>query len=541
MTFNRYLSAICVLVLFPLSSEAAQAPNATKKFVQDCRVNLHCELSLFRELSKLLRPSGEEGPAAEYILQLKAVAEKSVWKKALRSTQDKIGNLVVYVPATGKFRGRNAPSMAIQSHMDMVLAHKAAKPGEDLRPYFKDGVNLVTEGDRIYSKDRASTIGADNGIGVAMALRYMLDDSLAHPPLELVFTVREEVGLAGAMAMEIPLESRQLINLDGMTYEPRSIIIASQGATRSLGNGELPAELEATGAARVRISIGNLAGGHSGGMIHLNRLNGVRGVAHILSHLQSQIKGLRIVSVVAGDGGALNKIPNSFSAEISLPAADATPSLLKGIEEKLRAMILQHVDDNLQGFTLSVERLAQAPAAPVLEARSGQELVSSILAAPNGLIEKDASFPNGILTSSNLGAFTIAPGAAGSFDVMVGSMSRSFQQFSLERTVREIQDKLKTAFHRNGGITFKDGGSYPSWQARADSPLLARALSLKQYFERTTPTTVGIEPSVFAARYPDMDIISFSARVQNAHTINEELSISSTRESVEALQALLAL
>lgn len=539
-SMKRNIFLLTFLFTWALNANAGQIPNTSLEFVNACRTNLDCELSLFQELSKLLRPSKEEGPAADYILQLKSVAEKNIWKKVLPSSQDKIGNLVIEVPATGKFKGRNFPSIAIQSHTDMVLAHKLAKPGEDLRPYFKDGVRLAFTGDLIHSKDRQTTIGADNGIGVAMALRYLLDPTLAHPPLELVFTVREEIGLAGALAMEVPLKSRQLINLDGMSYDPRTIITASQGASRSIGNGLMPTELEASNSTRIRVSLSHLSGGHSGGDIHLKRLNSVRGAAHILSHLQSQFKDLKIVSVIAGDAGALNKIPNAFTAEISLPSQEFKPSLLEKIKTELTALVKQHADDNLQGFVLTVEQLPQAPQALVLQSQAGAKLMDSILAVPNGVLEQSASYPNNILTSSNLGALKITA-TQGDYDIVVGSMSRSFSQPSLKKTVTNIQDNLKVAFSGASKIMFKDGGSYPSWVAKSNSQLLARALSLNQYFQKTTPTTVGIETSVFAEKYPAMDIISISPVIRNAHTINEELSMSSTRETVEALQSLLAL
>lgn len=532
---------ISLFVLFLSTlSPASPSPDASLRFVRSCHADMDCEMALFRELSTLYRPSREEHVAIDYVQRLKAVAETEIWKHALDSSKDQLGNLVIRVPATGKFLGRNEPYLAVQAHLDMVLAHKHAKPGEDLRKYFGNGVELETTGDWMHSKGRLSTIGADNGFGVAMALRYLLDPTLPHPSLELVFTVREEVGLAGALGMEAELKSRRLISLDGMAPEPRAVLVASQGSYRTIANGKMLAESEQAGGARVRITLGNLAGGHSGGDIHLQRLNGVRGVAHLLSHLQRRFSGMQVISVVAGDGGSLNKIPNAFEAEISLPEDQVNPSTLQSIELGLREMVAQHRDDNLGGFTVKVERLEPAARGLALSFASAIALVRSVLGIPNGVLEHDPEFPNQIATSSNLGALKISANGQGQFDVLVGAMPRSFLPQSLQSVVREIEGKVRSAFSGSERVEFKDGGSYPPWKAPLDSPLRARALSLKKYFEKAMPTTVGIEPSAFALKYPGMDIIAFSPLIRNAHTINEELSLSSARESVEALRALLA-
>lgn len=541
LLFALSISTAALAKLPLVHKHTMQIPDASQEFINNCLNDLACELSLFQEISKLLRPSREETPVLDYILKLKSTAEKSVWKQSLISKQDKLGNLIIYLPATGKFVRQTAPSIALQAHTDMVLAHKLATPGEDLRPYFKNGVDLKITGDLLHSKDRLSTIGADNGAGVAILLRYLIDATLTHPPLELIFTVREEVGLAGALGITIPVDSSRMINLDGMATEPGVILVASQGAARSLASGELPTEKQGPDATRIRVSLGNLAGGHSGADIHLNRLNSVQGFAHMLNHLYQRVPQLRIVSVIAGEGSALNKIPNSFVAELAVPTADVNADLLKYLETGIQDLIAQHSQDNLSSYTLKIEPLSSPADSLTLTTSSSRSLADSILKTLNGVLEKDKTYPNEVATSSNLGALKISASGLNKMDLLIGTMSRSFFSASLAKVVNEIQDTLKIPFAKSGSVTFSDGGSYPAWQSLPKSDLLSRALSLKNYFYKTSPTAVGIEPSVFAQKYPQMDIISFSPLIRNAHTINEEISLSSWKQTIEGLQALLAL
>jgi dipeptidase D len=210
---------LTLLLLAPALAQAKQIPDASEEFVIECRQTSDCELRFFSELSKTFRPSGKEDELRDYVLAVKETAEKLVWKQKLETFQDTIGNVMIRLPATGSFAGKTRPYFALQSHMDMVLAYVDAKPGENLEPYFKDGVITEIKDGWVQAKDNRTTLGADNGIGVATELRYLIDDRIAHPPLELIFTVQEETGLIGAN------------HFQAMTYSSMFLLLKWRGAT----------------------------------------------------------------------------------------------------------------------------------------------------------------------------------------------------------------------------------------------------------------------------------------------------------------------
>ncbi|HSI05344.1 MAG TPA: hypothetical protein VLC93_12740, partial [Myxococcota bacterium] len=198
-------------------------------------------LDLFEAFTRLYRPPGEEDAARAAIEDIVRRSE-SLWPAGSVSTaRDDAGNLLVRLPGTGRFANLAKP-VVLQAHMDMVLAVEGAKPGEDLRPYFRQGVKteLVTvDGEQwIRSLGSRTSLGADNALGMAVAARYITDPSIEHPPLELVFTTREEVGLVGARQMRLPLAGRVLFNFD--SPGARTITRGCMGSSGAFMGGLAP-------------------------------------------------------------------------------------------------------------------------------------------------------------------------------------------------------------------------------------------------------------------------------------------------------------
>lgn len=532
------MKLLLLLSLLPLSGFAKQLPNSSAEFISACRLAADCELRLFTELSKTFRPSRKEDELRDYVLALARTAEQSVWQQKLELFQDKIGNVMVRLPATGRFTKLKAAPFALQSHMDMVLAYVDAKPGEDLEKYFRDGVALEVKDGWIQAEGNRTTLGADNGIGVAIALRYLIDNSLPHPPLELIFTVQEEIGLFGAAQFEIPITSRKMLCLDGMTPEEGMIIAGSQaGHTEVIRFTSAGAEESAPGSdVLLRVAVAKMAGGHSGGDIHRNRKNALRLLAELIEELEDKGLPARLGKITVGDG-ILNKIPNLFEAEIFLPSAKTDPNLALASKEFLKSRIAANPDDFRDAEVTVI--LVPGKAGPVTSPDFSRLLAGSILAAPNGVVDTDPGFVNSVLSSNNLGAFKLTPGS-GNFSAELGFMTRSF----LNDRRGAITDQLRTIFSNPAlaaSFSSEVRSSYPAWLEPETSSLLQDALTRSGYFTKKFYLPAGLEPSAFKQRLPDLEVIAIGPLIQFAHSVKEKMKLDSIPRTVSGVRKIVEL
>jgi dipeptidase D len=495
-----------------------------------------CETGIFYELAKLFRRSGEEKAVIAFIQEARAFALREVWPAgtALPIQVDRMGNVVIQVPGTGRFATRTRPEVALQAHMDMVLDKKGALPGEDLNQYFRDGVPLEVKDGWIQSVGQDRSIGADNSVGVAMALRYLLDRKLEHPPLELIFTVMEEVSLQGAFGYEPEVLSSRMVNLDGMTAG--AVTIGSQGATRSALNATLENVEVPAGYRAFRIGISNLQGGHSGVMIHRSRGNSIQVIARTLQRAAAAAPGLMLIEIVGGDLKVLNKIPNLGQATFAVAGSALTADLLRQwvLEETLK-----HADEDPLKFKAEAEELT-LPHAHAATAASTQELIRRLLGTPHGVYSRDERFPDGVNTSTNFAAVSAQAGAGPRLPLAFGFMTRSFGSATEVRTVMDLtRDALSAGWAELWDVLFKPTGTpYDPWMVHKDSLLLKLALE-DPYYAKTVYFTAGIEASAFAKKKPELDIICVGAEILNAHTATEKVRAESIPESSEALLRLL--
>ena len=264
-----------------------------------------CVVDTFKRLASIYRPSGEEGELRDKLVQLAEEANRTRWAGRNGGLQisgpDRVGNFLIRVPATGRHAARNLPPIALQAHMDMVLAATSVPAGGDLKAFFREHpVELEVKEGKIQSVGQKTTIGADNTVGCALMLRYALDPTVEHPPLELVFTVHEEVGLKGAQEYDtaaLPLRAPVMISLDG--FESDKLIYGSQGSLRRSVSGSLPAQAVDAGKL-IKVTVNKLLGGHSGADIHQDRLNAVIALAAITRAVLTN-SSLAVVSAVAGE------------------------------------------------------------------------------------------------------------------------------------------------------------------------------------------------------------------------------------------------
>lgn len=497
--------------------------------------SVDCEVKAFKEMVNLYRPSREEDQIIRYIEDVYLRAWHEVWKRdaKVQIDKDRMGNILIQIPATGKFKFAKKPSIALQAHMDMVLAKKGAQPGEDIKKYFKDGIQLEEKDGWLQSVGNDKSIGADNTIGVALALRYLLDKNLDHPALELIFTVQEEIGLVGAYGMEIPIRSRRMINLDGMTAE--TITVGAQGGSMDVIQGNFARTHLEKGMRVFKFTVSDLQGGHSGAMIHRPRVNSVKLAASVFSGIAAKDGTATILEFVAGDLAVLNKIPNLVSLTFATADAEFNPNALAG---KINLEIAKFSDEDPSVYKVVAMELPADGDIHALTSSVSRELASRLIEAPHGVIEEDDRFPNKVKTSMNLAAFSFSAAGGVAPSVGFGFMGRSFDNISLGNVTNQAIQVLSTAWADLMSPVRTNRILMDAWMAKEKSWLVTVAMK-DAYFSKTNYFAAGIEASAFAKKYPKMDIICIGPDIVAMHTADEKIRIQSISDTSLALQRLL--
>ena len=530
---------LAIVFLTSLSGFATQIPNSSIQFLNQCLTSPDCDLMLFSEIAKTYRPSGEETELANYVIAIKSISEQEIWKKPLEETRDKFGNILIRLPATGKYVGLNSNYFSLQSHMDMVLAYSEAKPGEDIKPYFRNGIQLEIKDGWLQSVGNKTTLGADNGIGVAYALHYLIDPRLEHPPLELIFTVQEETGLIGAFNSELPILSKKMLCLDGMTPEPGYIIVGAQGG---IGN-EVKATTQkmltvnSSETVTVQISVTQLAGGHSGGDIFRNRLNAIKAFGGLVKFVASKVGEVSVKTLVAGNVPVLNQIPNLFQAELVIPKAKVSTDLKYQIETYLKSLLVNPDDAAKAKIEIFINTENQ-PTVLTNQYDFTNFLVATIEQAPNGVLETDPKYYNNVYTSSNLSFMKIAPTPTGSSEFYMGYLTRGFNA----EHITGFADQIKNLFTVSNAIAapvVTNKMSMPPWIEPDSSELMNETLTLSGVFSKKFYLTAGLEPSAFKAKIKDLQVIALGPYNQMAHSVNEKLKVDTIASTFVGIQKII--
>ena len=464
----------------------------------------------FATLCAFPRPSKAEGPLREH---LRAWAEA----RGLTATVDGAGNLIVRKPASP---GREqAPGVVLQAHLDMVC-QKNTGTAHDFRrdaivPRLADGWLIADD----------TTLGADNGIGVALILAALEDDSLAHGPLEALLTVDEEAGMGGAhgLAADV-LQGRLMLNLD--TEDWGEFYLGCAGGldvnvARS-GVGEpVPAGFEAW-----QIGLAGLRGGHSGVDIHEERGNAIKLLVRVLRGLEASLP-LLLASLTGGT--ARNALPREARATLCLPAGHG--AALAAALDRWQALLRSELAGVDAGLTLSV---APGTAQAVLAAGEQAVWLASLHAAPHGVRRRSLAVPGVVETSNNLGMVDLQP-TGGQCNFMVRSLVDSGSQ--------ALADEIASLFALSGSQV-EISGHYPGWRPDPGSPLLALAQSVfrREFGAESTVQVIhaGLECGLIAARYPGIDIVSFGPTIRGAHAPGERVEIESVGKAWRLLAAILA-
>lgn len=471
--------------------------------------------SQFARILAIPRPSGHEEKIAEHVLE-------AAKRKGASAERDAAGNVVVRVAAT---KGREkSPVTVLQTHLDMV-GEKRATSAHD---FTKDPIRPRLDGEWLYATE--TTLGADNGIGVAAALAILENESgdLVHGPLELLFTIDEETGLTGAKKLSPKiLKGKRLLNLDS-EEDGLFFIGCSGGCDTKLSLKPAPLPAPPAGDA-FEVAVSGLKGGHSGIQIHENRGNALKILARWL--LLAQRSGVALELARFEGGGKHNAIPRDAAADVLLDAAAA--KAFRAATETLTASLRNELEGIDDGFKLDVVPLPERPKR-VFRAADRDRLLRLVEALPHGVLAMSGAVPGLVETSSN-----VAVAEWKDDHVVVWTSSRSSVAPALEAVLAQIRSIGELA-----GFLVETQDGYPGWKPNPKSPLLATALAVFKATRggdaKVTAIHAGLECGLIGELYPKMDMISFGPEIQSPHSPDERVHVASVARFWAFLRALLA-
>ena len=459
-------------------------------------------LRQFAALSCVPRGSHHTDQVADYCAEFARA-------RGLHYVKDAVGNVVIYQP--GSPGRENEPPVILQGHTDMVIDRDAGC-GETMEV---DGVRLKTDGDWLTAD--GTTLGGDDGIAVALCLAVLDDPTLSHPPLEVVLTVDEEVGMDGARALDPALLSgRRMLNMDAEA-EGTLWVSCTGGARIDLA---LDAETAPADGSACRICLSGFHGGHSGAEIHKHYANAI----HRLTEILSQLDGVRLISVCGGS--ADNAIPREAAAEI-LTAAPLDPFFAEKWTAQLRQSCPRDPDLRVELLPIDCPQTAWTAAATANALRM-------LNALPDGVIAMSKALPGLVETSLNLGLLHADA------DGLVATLSVR----SSVNAEREAMQARLHAIADAAGASFTLRSPYPAWEYRAESPL--RDCMKRVYTELfgkppvVTAIHAGLECDILSGKLPGLDCVSFGPDLLEIHTPRERLSLPSTQRTWQFLCAVLA-
>ena len=475
--------------------------------------------SIFHEITQVPRPSKREGKIIEW---LKAFAVKH----NLEHTVDEAGNIIMRKPATPGYEDK--PGVILQAHMDMVCE----KNNDTVHDFDNDPIHTYIDGDFI--KAQGTTLGADNGIGMALMLAAITSDTLKHPALECLFTVDEETGLTGAFRLQDGcLQGKQLINLD--SEDDGQVFIGCAGGIDTLAKMHYEPIPSVEGEARMqlyslRIKVSGLMGGHSGDDINKGRGNANK----ILVRFLYQVMKSMDMHVAKLDGGNLrNAISREAEAVITIPI---------WCKEDIRVMlnhyiatIEQEIGDVEKDFTMSLET-TETPDFYIPQEDS-ERLIQALYACPHGMMAMSKTMPGLVETSTNLASVKMKEDEKGAY-IEVNTSQRS----SIESKKHDIKQMVECALALAcDEVTHGDG--YPGWAPNPQSPLLEVTKKAYQDLFAAEPKVLaihaGLECGLFLEKYPYLDMVSIGPQMFGVHSPQERLSIASTGKCWQWLQRIL--
>lgn len=450
----------------------------------------------FYELTQIPRPTGHMDQVTEFVIGFGKTLGLEVKK-------DKVGNVVIIKPASAGMEG--APTVILQSHLDMVFE---ANSDIKLDPKTHT-IEAYIDGDKV--KARNTTLGADNGIGVAAIMAILEDNSLTHGPIEALYTIDEEVGMTGAFGLEPGfLKGDILLNLD--TEDEGELCIGCAGGADVNVSFQYKDVEVPEGDIAYKISLTGLKGGHSGGEIHLGRANANKLMFHFLKEAVTEYE-VRLSSI---NGGNLrNAIPREAFAIVTLPEENA--DLFVDALEEYADIYKEEYKSTDSNIIFKAEKV-DLPKTLIPE-EIQDSLINAVVACQNGVISMLSDFPGIVETSTNLASVKSREGV-----IEAKMLARS----SSESRKAQICSSLESAFMLAGAKVEIDG-DYPGWQPNIQSKTKDLMISLaKESIGMEAEVKVvhaGLECGIILDSTPGLDIVSFGPTILNPHSPDEYVEI----------------
>lgn len=464
----------------------------------------------FVEICKIPRPSKKEERIRQYLLDFGRSMD-------LETIQDEVGNVLIRKPATpGK---EHIPSVILQSHIDMVCE----KNLDTVHDFENDPIIPHIEGEWVKAHD--TTLGADDGIGIAASLAILEARDIPHGPIECLFTVDEETGLSGAFGLkEGFLQSRILLNLD--SEDEGQLFIGCAGGRDTVAYFDLETEPVPENSIAYNISITGLKGGHSGDDIQKGLGNAVK----LLNRFLWDSTDFYYSSVSEINAGNLrNAIAREGFATVVVPVEE---------KEHFESFTREYSDiirEEYKKTEPDLKFLAEPCDLPavILEPDLEYKLLNSLYACPHGVIEYSKDIPGFVETSTNLASVKFDDGK-----IIVTTSQRS----SVESSKKDISDMVKSVF-RLAGADIEQSTGYPGWKPDPQSKIADLTVAAYRRLFNQEPEVLaihaGLECGLIGALYPGMDMVSFGPTIKGAHSPNERLHIKSTVKFWDLLVAVL--
>lgn len=455
----------------------------------------------FADLNAVPRPSKKE----ERVIQFMVDFGNSL---NLETKTDKIGNVIIKKPATPGMENRQ--TLIMQSHIDMV--HQ--KNNDTVFDFENQGIEMFVDGDWV--KAKGTTLGADNGIGVAAIMAILSSDSIAHPAIEAMFTIDEETGMTGAKELEgANFSGKILLNLD--TEDDDELSIGCAGGIDTNTTYSYKTEPLANDFVCHKIIVKGLLGGHSGMDIHLGRGNANKLLNRFVYHLRSLTK----VQLVNFDGGSLrNAIPREASTVVAIHKDQS--AWLKEETERFFTLLKNEYGSIEPAFSLSTESSEKYSSAVSQE--DAEKIINTIYSVHNGVFRMSPDIEGLVEASSSLARIIISDGKF---------TTQSLQRSSVESSKGDVANTIRSAFE-NMGCSVVQTGDYPGWAPDPNSSILNLMAELYREMFKAEPQIkachAGLECGILGKHLPGVEMISFGPNIRGAHSPDEKVQISSVQK-----------
>lgn len=465
----------------------------------------------FADLNCIPRGSKKEAQAIAFI-------QSFGHRLGLETHVDHVGNVIIRKPASPGMDGHT--TVILQGHLDMVHQKNEGTAFD----FDKDGIRSVVDGEWVRAE--GTTLGADNGIGVAAIMAVLESKELVHPPIEALFTIDEETGMTGALNLQPGLlNGKILLNLD--SEEEDELTIGCAGGLDSFSSmsyTEVPVPAQSRAFQMV---VKGLKGGHSGIDIHLGRANANKVLTRLLYDGLTTF-GMHLVSFSGGN--LRNAIPREASAVVVV--AESMQDLWKNSVQSLARAIMEEYSTIEPG--MSIEVLSCSTPATMVNAADQTRLLQALYAVPNGVYRMSPAVPGLVETSNNLAKVEVKDGVFA---------TQCLMRSAVESGIQDIARAVRAALELGGSEVSQQGG-YPGWAPNPDSPVLKVLVAEYEGLFSVKPNVAachaGLECGIIGKQYPGLDMVSLGPTIRHPHSPDEKVNIASVQNFWKYLVTILS-